>query len=183
MSDWYDPDMDWKWNVQNIWGNLTHPFTRTFHWFVKSIQYSRLLWNDFDWDYSYILILLQYKLKRTRKRILDNNIILRAEEIAAQIKHAEDLIQKWYDDDFCKDLYEAHDKKWGKMVDLSEPIEHNGIKMYTWNMSRENATTPELQEQEKKEFMAIHQKAEEAKEKNFDELFAHIRKYIQGWWD
>jgi len=175
--------MDWKWNLGNIWGKLTHPFRRVFWWIVKSVQYSILLWNDFDWDYSYILLLLQYKLKRTRERILDNNIILRAEEVAAQIKHAEDLIEKWKKDDFCTDLYEAHEKKWGKIVDLSEPIDVNGMTMYTWNMSRENATTPELQEQEKKEAQEIYQKAEEAKEKNFDELFAHLRKHIQEWWD
>jgi len=183
MSDWYSSEMNWKWNIGNIWGKLTSPFTEFFHWAVKSAQYAKLLWNDYDWDYAYIFNLLQYKLKRTRKRIVANNLILRSEEVAAQIKHAEDLIEKWREDEFCKDLYDAHDEKWGEMVDLSKPVEHNGSRYHIWDMSREKATTPELKDQEKKEWMAIHQKADEAKEKNLDELFAHMRKYIQGWWD
>ena len=184
MSDWYSKEMDWKWNVGNIWGKLTHPFTETFHWIVKSIQYAIFLRKDFDWDYSYILRLLRFKLKRTRKQILENNLILRADEIAAQIEHAEKLIDKWEEDEFCVELREAHEEKWGKLVDRSEPIESdNGIKLYTWNWSRENATTPELEEQEKKESMEIYEKQDQAKEKNLDELFAHMRRYMQSWWD
>lgn len=183
MSEWYSSEMDWKWNIKNIWGTLTRPFTRFFWWIVKSAQYSWFLRKDFDWDYSYILLLLQYKLKCTRKQILKDNIILRTEEIAAQIKHTEDLIQNWKDDNFCEDLYKAHDEKWGDNVDLSEAFERNGKTYYTWNMSREKATTKELQEQESKELRVIYNAHEKAKEENFDMLFSHLNKHIQEWWD
>lgn len=179
----YDTDMSFWWNIGNIWANITHPFRKVFHWIVKTTQYSKLLWNDFDWDYMYFLILMQYKLQRMRKCILEDNIILRSEEVAAQLKHAEDLIQRWLDDDFCTKEYEEHEKKWGKIVDLSTPIDVGGKKMYEWNMSREKATTEELQQQEKDEQHAIHVKAEEEKQKCLTELFAHIRKHIQEWWD
>lgn len=180
---WYESDMNWWWNLRNIWSNLTHPFTRVFWWIIKSAQYSWFLRGDFDWDYSYILLLLQYKLKRTRKRILDNNIILRSEEVAAQIKHAEDLIQNWHDHNWCEDLQKAHEEKWGDTVDLSEPIDVNGKTIYTWDMSREKATTPELKDQEKKEQRVIYQAMEDAEQQNYDELFSHLRKHIQEWWD
>ena len=175
-----------KWNLSVLWGKITYPFSRFFHWVVKTAQYSKLLWNDFDWDYSYILILLQYKLKRTRERILDNNIVVSAEQIAAEIKHAEDLIQNWRDDNFCEDLYEAHEKKWGKIISRKERNKDDqvdGDKPWDWFMRREKATTLELHDQERKEYMAIHQQADKAKEENFDELFRHLRDHIQRWWD
>jgi len=172
-----------RWNISNIWARLTRPFTKTFWWLIKSIQYSIFLWGDFDWDYAYILLLLQYKLKRTREHILDDNIILRSEEVAAQIKHAEDLIQNWRDDNWCEDLQEAHDKKWGERVNLSEPVDVGGQTLFSWEMSREKATTPELKDQEKKEQRAIYDKQNEAKQKNIDELFSHLHEHIQEWWD
>jgi hypothetical protein len=150
---------------------------------VKSIQYSWFLRKDFDWDYTFILTLLQFKLRRTRKRILANDIITRAEEIAAQIKHAEDLIQNWLDDNFCEDLYKTHEEKWGDTVDLSKPFDKDGARYYTWDMSREKATTEELKEQERKEQRVIYDAHEKARQECLDELFNHLRKYIEGWWD
>lgn len=175
--------MSLRWNISNIWGKLTHPFRRVFNWLIKSIQYSVFLWNDFDWDYSYILLLLQYKLKRTRKAIEKHQLVLRADEIAAQIKHAERLIENWKKNNWCEDLQAAHEEKWGKLVDLPEAIDINGTKTYAWDMTREKATTPELKNQEAKEQRAIYQAMTLAEEENFDELFAHIRKHIQEWWD
>lgn len=183
MSDWYDSEMDWKWNLGNIWGKLTHPFTEFCYWMVKSIQYAWFLRKDFDWDYFYILLLLQYKLKRTRKRIIENDLVVRVEEIAAQIKHAEDLIQNWRDDNFCEDLHKAHEEKWGDTVDLSEPFLKNGRTYYTWNMSREKATTPELREQERKEQRVIYSAHEKAKQECWNDIWNQIKEYGQWWWD
>lgn len=179
----YDTEMGVWWNIKNNWDNLTHPFRKVFHWLVKVIQYSRLLWDDFDWDFMYFMVLMQYKLQRMRKRISEDNVILRTEEIAAQIKHAEDLIQKWLDNDFCAKEHEEHEKKWGKIVDLSTPLDCNGVKMYTLDMSRANATTPELKQQERDEQHKLYAKHEEEKQRCLDEIFSHIRKHIQEWWD
>jgi len=183
MFDWYESDMSLWWNVKSLWHSLTYPFRRTWDWMVKSIQYSIVLWKDFDWDYTYILVLLQYKLKRTRKRILDNNIILRSEEVGAQIKHAEDLIQKWFDDDFCKDAQKAHDKKWGEIINFTKEVDWNGRKVHQLDIQRANVTTEEEKAQEEQEQRAIWNRQEYERQQCLDEIFAHIRKHIQEWWD
>jgi hypothetical protein len=182
MYRWYDPSMGWKWNLLNVWGKLTCPFTRVFWWLIKSIQYSIFLWKDFDWDYLYILRLLQYKLKRTRKTILSNNLVCDTDEIASQIRYAEDLIQKEIDGDFCEDLYEAHEKKWGKIKCLHSP-DDNDNRFYKLNITTENAVTPELRKMERAERRKIHDKYEEAKKKNLDELFNYMRNQIECWWE
>jgi hypothetical protein len=184
LFEWYEKAMGIKWNLSNVWGKLTRPFIRTFQWAVKVVQYAKFLWNDFDWDFGFFLSLMQYKLKRMRTTIIENNNLVRSEEIGAQIKHAEDLIQKYLNHDYCVDLYEAHEKKWGKTVDLSEKIDAGcGQTMYTWNMSRENATTPELKQQEKDEALAIYERGDEEERKTLDEIFSHIRKHLEEWWD
>lgn len=180
---WYESDMNLWWNIKNIRGSLTYPFTRVFWWMVKSFQYSILLWKDCDWDYFYILILLQYKLKRTRKRILADNIVLHTEEVGAQIKHAEDLIQNWRDNNWCKDLQEMHEEKWGNTVNLFDPINVIGKRTWRWDMPREKATTPELQKQEKKEQRAIYQAMYNAEEECWNEIFDHIKEYGKNWWN
>jgi hypothetical protein len=51
------------------------------------------LWKDEDYDYAFVLRMMQYKLKRTREHILDHDIIVESEEVAAQIQRAENLIE------------------------------------------------------------------------------------------
>lgn len=97
--------------LKDLFLKLTRPVRRFFSWIIKSIQYSFFLRNDHDWDYNYILILLQYKLKRTRKAIQSNNLIVDVNEIVDQIKHAEDLLQSWINDEIGDELFEAHREK------------------------------------------------------------------------
>lgn len=166
----------------NYSNSLIYPLKKTIRWAIKSTEYAKILWKDFDWDFTYILILLQYKLKRTRLAILKDNIILRNEEVASQIEHVETLISKYLDNDFCKELYDAHDKKWGTRVkneDASEPSNAP----WDWPFRRENATTIKLHRQEKEEYMAIHELAEKERQKVFENIFDFMKKYMQQWWD
>lgn len=183
LPSWIDEDMGLKWNLKRFWNKITRPFYFFFRWAIKSFQYSIFLWNDYDWDKLYIMRLLQYKLKRTRKAISSNNIILRSEEVAAQIKHAECLIQNWIDDDFESQLFEAHNKKWGKTKSFSKEVKVGNKTYHQFEITREKTTTEDLKKQEAKEYREIITKAALAREKNADLLFAHIRKYIDEWWD
>lgn len=181
-EDIYDSEMSLGWNLGNWWGKLTHPFTRTYHWLVKSIQYSIFLWSDFDWDYSYILKLLQYKIRRTRERIVDNDLVMSVDLYAAQMKHAEALIDRYFDDNFCEELYTAHEEKWGKSKMEFTPVPNsNGLS--TMDMRYPKATTEEETDQADKERIEIYQKHEEERQKCLDEIFSHIRKHIELWWE
>ena len=181
---WYSSEMGVKWNLSSLWLQVSRPYARVFWWLVKSFQYSIFLWKDFDWDYCFFLMLMQYKLKRMKRQILANNIILRSEEVGSQIQHAEDLIEKYLTDDFCTAEQEAHEKKWGETKDLSRSIiDTNGNKLYEWDMCREKATTEALKAQEKQEQRELYDKSEQEKEQCLTDLFNHIRLHIKEWWD
>lgn len=157
-------------------------FNDVVDYVARVIEYSPLLWRDRDYDYRHILTLLKYKLERTRKHITEHQIIESADEVGEQIAHAEELLRRILNDDYCKEEQAAHEAKWGETVDLSHPSEtHPGF--YEWDMSRANVKTPYEKEQEKDEQMAIYERMELAKQLDMDELFIHIRKNIERWWD
>jgi len=183
MTKWVEPGMSLWWNIGNVWHKLTYPFTRVWGWAIKSIQYSIFLVGDYDWDYFYILRMLQYKLKRTRKQILENNIILRTEEVASQIKHAEDLIQKYLDDDFCKNEQKKHDVVWGKITDFTKEVERNGKKVHQFDIQRANVTTEKEKAQERLEQKAIWNQQDYERQECLNLIFAHLLKYLPEFWD
>ena len=168
--------------LSDKWFNLTRPFRNTYHFIIKLFQYAKLLWSDRDFDFVHILILLQDKLKRTREHIVEHDIIKSSKIIGKQINYSEFLIQRILDDDYCKELQTAHNVKWGDITQYFDPKEE-GTNYYRYHVVRANATTPELEEQERAEQMAVYNAQHMAKEKDLDRLFKHIRKYLQGWWD
>lgn len=60
----------------------------------KLYQWNKILWNEFDWDWVYIIELLCYKLERTRKCILSNNVIEDAQQVHDQILEVETLLRE-----------------------------------------------------------------------------------------
>jgi len=174
--------MKFIYNLKDLWFNTISFFKNLYGFATKLFQYGRLLWKDRDFDYSYILILLQYKLKRTREHIVEHDLVESAPKIGKQIGHAELLIQRIMDDDYCGELQAAHDLKWGNVIQYFDP-KKDGERYYRYHVIRANATTPELEEQERTEQMAVYNAQHQAREKDLDRLFKHIRKYLQGWWD
>ena len=148
----------------------------------KVFAYLPVLWRDEDYDYAHILSLLQYKLKRTRLHILKHDIILDAQEVADQITHAETLIQRLQDDDYLPELEKAHTEKYGEQINTSRQSANNPD-CDIWTYHRAKATTPELHEQERKEQQEIWRLVEEAREKDWNELFLFLRDNVRNWWD
>jgi len=62
--------------------------------FIKKVyDYLPILWNDRDYDYTYIVEILQYKLLRTKKCIVDNDLIETAKETGGKIQEIIDLLE------------------------------------------------------------------------------------------
>jgi len=156
---------------------LWYAIDNFFHWIIKSIQYSWLLRKDFDWDSSYILILLRYKLQRTEKRIRENNHIGSAKRVSKQINYAIFLLDRILKGDFeyfPKEI-RALEEKWGqvKMVFGKD----NSI-TFIYPLA-----TGEEHEQATNEWFALHEKQYEEEQKDYARLFNHLNLYIQRWWD
>ena len=180
MWKWYKEET-LKWNLQNTWEHaVDKTFGRVrwfFYWLRKSWQYARFLWNDYDFDYSSILRLLQYKIGRVRKTIYENNIIVNADHYTRQMIMAETMLQELIENDFARDLHEAHDKKWGEIQIGDNPDPKGGA---LW---RPNVKTAADKAQEHTEAAAIMDEEERRRAKAYHDTFEYISKYIVYWWD
>jgi hypothetical protein len=132
----------------------------------KIIQYIPLLWEDKDWDYTYILILLQYKLARTRRCIVGNEVISDRYRVAKQIRTCELLLDRLIKDDYCKDLFE----EWHAMYPTGSRFTGSGIiPPSTPAADKLLRKAGEMEEYQKKQDL---------------ELFAKIfTKHVRTWWD
>lgn len=163
-------------NILDMLKDIWYTIKKLPKFIVKVFQYAKVLWRDCDYDYASILILLKYKIQRTREHIIKHDIIADAPIIAKQMRYAEFLIQRILDDDYLLDLQQQHDEKWG--VTISHFDESN-----RFHIVKEKSTTPELQKQERSEQMVIYDAQENVRQKDLDRLFRHLRRYIQRWWD
>lgn len=159
--------------VESKFNKVHDFFYGNYHWARKSLEYAWFLRNDYDFDWSSIMKLLKYKISRSRKMIKENKIILRSEEVAAQMYHAECLIQKLLDDEFGEKEHEAHNKKWG--------IEYFPKHSDKWRI--DNTKTPAEKAQMETELRAIMDLTRQQKEECKRELFDHLKNYIEEWWD
>ncbi len=73
----------------------------------RIIEYIPILWEDEDWEWIFILDLLQYKLKRTRECLVEDSLNKDIGEREKQILYAESLIDKIREDEGPKKIGDA----------------------------------------------------------------------------
>jgi len=153
---------------------------------TKLAAYIPILWKDRDWDYGFFLTLMRFKLDRMATTIEDNNLIVSNHRVAKQIRYATFLIDRVQEDSYTKDAFQKHEEYWGPIimdfVDLPPDDPHYktcvAMESYTLKSKQENRM-----EEEDEARSAIYAKARETKQKDYDRLFRHMRKYIERWWD
>lgn len=142
----------------------------------KLIAYIPVLWRDRDWDYAYIYILLEFKLQRMEKCLLNGHHEI---DNYKQLGRAIELLGRLKDDAyyFTTPLYLEHEKKWGKLIWLKDdhPLD---VKLV-----RENVKTREDWKQWSIESMEMHKELDDQKKQNKAEFFKLLHDNIERWWD
>jgi hypothetical protein len=116
------------------------------------------LLEDHDWDFAYILRVLEYKIARTRKCITKNNHISTKdiELICKRTRTCELLLRRLRDDDY---------------IDLSSVFDEN------YDIGK--TLSPEKSELLKK--LNAHEVY--LRNQDMDMLFKYLKKYGRSWWD
>ena len=146
---------------------------------LKICAYIPVLWKDEDWDYSYLLDLIKFKLNRMRDRIHKDNIIVPSEcrDICIGINQTIDHINNYLDGmDAFERINGALPFKTGFRT---EKLANGGYSMITWNEDanrRLNDEEEELYTQHIKNSWAFEQK-------EWELIFDTIKKEGQKWWD
>ncbi len=163
----------WDW-ATCIGGNIYYAPRNLKEWLERCWDYGRLLWNDQDWDWTYVLRIMRLKFKRMLREFAHSPHESKDRTIR-QIKYAIYLIDLIEKNDFAAAEHAAHDERWG---DLSMKISLDGRVRFT----RAKAMTTDAQDAEQKEFLVLMHLEEARMGKTWERLWRHLDRWMKGWW-
>ena len=163
-------------------------FKRKYRQIKRTLDFLPLIWNGFDWDYSYAIQLFKKQLERQAKFMeSDKAMTLEAKTNAQKIRTAIRLMDKVYDGDYSSEYMEMIDKLYGtthyEFVELEEKPKYGVEPMYQLVLRNENAVDEKHQkeiDEVRREMMKLsHQKEIRAHKLLWD----FVEHNIQRWWD
>lgn len=148
-----------------------YPLDNIVSFIKRLLDYAPILWKDRDWDYVYMLILLKKKLDRMAIHIHKYGIHTNKRRDVRDIRKASKLLKLLIEDNFNKEAFKKHTKKWGS-ADFTKGT-----------LTRSKVKTELDKELERIEFSNLWKKEDELKQKTKDEFFQHVKDNYEKWWD
>lgn len=106
---WYQKKYDsFKWKVARSRVFWRHKVPQGVH---NIIKWAPVIWQDRDWDYTYIYHILAYKFNEMSKLHENYGIAENSKLYSEQLKYASELAQKLADDEWLYDFDEKHQEK------------------------------------------------------------------------
>ena len=147
----------------------------------KLREYRNVLKKDEDWDWHFILQLLRYKLERTRRCILSNNIVVEAPKIARQIREVAVLLERVEKDRYYDEISIDFRKKYGRIRMITGKAQ-KGAKSVPVEFKYQRET-PKNSAVIRKESRRLWKQAERMQHYDLKKAFDLMQKNIWGWWD
>ncbi len=142
---------------------------------IKTIfQWSKILWNNFDWDHRYLLDLIEYKLSRMKNYFEHSDFIVQEEydKIIEQISIALNACHQLTSREFELELLEPHYEKYPFHFD--DWIDSEGRKCH--------GILP-MGAKEKEDWEKMNKAIDEKESEYKHQLFDTMRDYSDWWWD
>lgn len=168
----------WQYLPYRVWTRITNRIRNTWKAFTRACRYAYLGWNSPDWDYSFFLELLEFKLARMEKALWRNTEGEKKSKQALKLavrlaKKLRKEVYSWH--------YSKHEKRWGPTT--SEFIPCEDMPGYTtWKMTRAQVTD-ENRAQMEEELKQAFQLDADNQARDAAWLFGIIAKYYNSWWD
>lgn len=148
---------------------------------VKRInKYVSFLEENHEWDYVYIIDLLRFKLKMTRKLFEKegHSVPETNNEIVSQILEVEQLLRKVIDDEYFEPFQKEIEAKYGKSKLKFGKIK-NGVGKLTvkWDLQEEK------QEEAINEQLRLGELATQMRKDDLKKAFDLMSENIWNWWD
>lgn len=155
------------WPVYRFVTEVRRRIRWTPYFIGKVWDYTKLLWNDWDFDYLSLLRLIELKTKRTREYLIEENLVKTNERLMREV---EALCKRIYADDYFSEewdeLHKEHPHAWRRIF-------HEDTGCYHSTMNDENYG---------RRVSKLHKKQEAQLEEDLDRLFHIIRRHIRVWW-
>lgn len=140
------------------------------------IRWVPVIYQDRDWDYDFIYVLLYHKLKNMQEFFESDKVwSTKSDRVAKQIMISKNLCKRLSDQQYLTNALTNYHNKYGEdsTVWHSEPTENPKLHRLVWDWS----------EQQHKDFTKASNHSDYMEQQDLDYLFKYLRKYIQGWWD
>lgn len=175
-------------NIQTAWYDFSWIFIRKYKQIKRIIDYFPIIWNGYDFDYSYSLQLFKYQLQRTANFMESDKAMMQgAKNTANRIRTAIKLIENVYENDTYKFEYmDTMERLYGKLNHefvLVDEKSSDGQNLYEMKSWYENGVDEKHQEAIKRveEQLRIYSKMRHDKATRI--LWKFIAHNIQNWWD
>ena len=154
--------------IQNIYYNIEQGISNIYQWFA-------LIWNDRDFDYHYVYLVLYVKLKKMESFHRSSNAwCCSALKKADDIRTAKLLLKRLINDNYLNNALISVENKYGK-------------RNLEFEICPDNPSFHRIVDNRTEEEQAAYSKAYEhenmMREQDLDLLFKMLRKKITSWWD
>jgi len=164
------------------WKNFTYPIRRKYQQIKRVIDFLPIVWNGFDFDYTYSIQLFKKQLERQAKYFESGKSYSeRADQNVSRIRTAIRLMDKVYDEEYSTEWPDILREKYGDDAldwDWEETSQGSGLSYHRWKYeSWDNA------EEIRQVKLDLISKGE-AKQKKAEKLvWKFIGHNIRYWWD
>ena len=148
---------------------------------IKIVQYIPILWEDEDWDYDYLLTLIQYKLKRMRATLWSNKIVEHRElrDTIIDINRCIQSIDDYHDaHEVYETYYEPAPVKVGHRTE-TDPENPHLSKFIDIDLE----TGKDLTERQNSLYLSWIKRTYEFEQEKWKEIWYRISDYAQKFWD
>lgn len=154
------------------------------------VTWAPIIWRDRDWDYSFLLDMLEFKLRRMGAQGFHH---VWTEEKAAQVIACADACKRIREDKYAQEELAALNEKWGDRVcpvcgkSLCRCFPHYGtdgsIIGYYWVTMYENAHTSEEVDRASQEFHDLYRLQSKLLQDDVAFLCDTMKTNLLSWWD
>lgn len=138
--------------------------------------------NNHDWDWSFLLETIDFKLARMAKAIR-KGVGAKGwkKERVAEIESVRERIERVLADEYQKPLVKLHEKKWGKRK--TKIVRKPGSKTGTFHIAYAKAVSDPDKKLAAGEFHKVLLRAAAERQTDIEELFSLMASHLQKWWD
>jgi hypothetical protein len=142
---------------------------------IKNILgWLKILWNNFDWDHSFLLDILEYKLSKMKTYFENDAIIVReeADDIVEQLNSCIEACKQLKSEEYENEIFAPYYEKYP-------------IKFDTWTDENGIECTGLLPLKDKKysEWMKLHKLSIVKNKELRNQLFDTMKDNFDAWWD
>lgn len=163
------------------------------HWATigKPWSHAKKMWgwyfNVFRWDYDFdshsIFSIIEYKLIRVQKSLLNGCAWQENRDMKA-LRLAIKLAGRLKEDKYDERGYNRIDRKYGKAKYWTEPCNDTpGVELYSFKSSRPKVKTKEEEKELSEYSMKQYLLADDRMKREEKLLYSILHKYLRVWWD